>query len=98
MYSYKPSGRPCQGDHDWVIVDITTRTEICRRCGEISLESVRPLLTPGVLYAISEAARTFGNDGDHVAVSEFVEWCYQVAGADMPDLDPYKIPEEPEAL
>lgn len=46
-------------------------------------------LTPPVLSAITEAAKTCGWSVDYHELSEFVKWCHELAGKTAPNLEPY---------
>ena len=40
-----------------------------------------------------EDAKTYGHDGDYVAVCDFVRWSHEEHGRTCPDLTPYPVGE-----
>lgn len=53
-------------------------------------DNLKPLLTPEFLDTLTKAVKTCGWTVDHTESTQFVEWCFQVAGKEAPDLEPYE--------
>jgi len=57
-------------------------------------EKLKPLLTDEFLSVLKEAVKTCGWSVDHIESSQFVGWCFNVAGKEYPtdeELEPYPI-------
>ena len=50
---------------------------------------LKPMLTDEFLATLVEAARTVGNSGDSVAIREFVDDLFDIAGRPLPEHTPY---------
>ena len=57
-------------------------------------ENLIPLLTDEFLHALTEAGRVSGWDNDYTEVDQFIRDMHDLAGKEIPDLEPY--PEEDE--
>lgn len=58
-----------------------------------TLPALRPYLMPDVLWILQQAVRLYGQlEGEDLAAQHFVQWCYDVAHANVPTLRPF--PEE----
>jgi hypothetical protein len=55
-------------------------------------DALGPLLTPAFLQVLTTAARLYGDDGDSVAVADFVTAVYGYAHQPVPDLTPFTFP------
>ena len=51
---------------------------------------LKPLLTDEFLATLALAVRACGWSVDHVESTSFVEWCFDVAEKDRPDLSAFK--------
>jgi hypothetical protein len=54
---------------------------------------LKPLLTGEFLKTIALAVRTHGHSGDHIECASFVSWCFEIAGKERPNLDPFNYAE-----
>ncbi len=53
-------------------------------------DRLRPFLGKEFLGVLSEAAKTYGWNGNYTEVVNFVKWCFELAGKELPDLTPYE--------
>lgn len=51
---------------------------------------LKPLLTDEFLSTLVRAAKTIGWSVDHQEVCAFVDYCFETAGKECPDLEPYQ--------
>lgn len=56
---------------------------------------LKPRLTGEFLDTLVVAVKTCGWTVDFVESSDFVEWCFDVAGKKSPELEPFEIEEMP---
>ena len=57
-------------------------------------KKLKPLLTDEFLSVLIEAVKICGWSVDHIESSQFVGWCFDVAGKEYPtdeELEPYPI-------
>lgn len=66
-----------------------TDDEIWQENSEKAEARLKPILTKDFLTALRLAAKTHGWSGDHIEVASFVEWCFELAEKDVPELAPY---------
>jgi hypothetical protein len=59
---------------------------------QAQIEALVPFLTPAFLQVLATAARLYGDDGDSVAVADFVTAVYGYAHQPVPDLTPFTFP------
>ena len=52
-------------------------------------ERLKPLLTDEFLKTLLLAVKTCGWAIDHTESSSFVEWCFSLAGREIPDTEPF---------
>jgi hypothetical protein len=50
---------------------------------------LKPLLTDEFLETLRLAVKTCGWTVDHTESAHFVEWCFELAGKEKPNTDPY---------
>ena len=51
--------------------------------------NLKPLLTDEFLETLRMAVKTCGNSVDHVESSQFVDWCFELAGKQKLDTEPF---------
>lgn len=61
---------------------------------ETAEESLKPLLTDEFLSTLALAVRACGWTVDHWESMAFVQWCFDVADKETPDLSAFKYDEE----
>jgi len=60
-------------------------------------KKLQPLLTDDFLATLKEAVKVCGWSVDHIESSQFVAWCFELAGKGYPsdeELKPYPLDEE----
>ena len=55
-----------------------------------SEEKLKPLLTDEFLSTLALAVKTCGWTVDHIESAAFVEWCFDIAGKERPNLDVFE--------
>ena len=56
----------------------------------MTVKELRPLLTDEFLETLRLSVKTCGWNVDHIESSEFVSWCFGVAGKACPELNPFE--------
>jgi len=52
-------------------------------------EALKPMLTDEFLETLKQSVKTCGWSVDHVESSAFVCWCFDLAGKENPDTNPF---------
>lgn len=52
--------------------------------------ALQPKLTGEFLNTLADAVRTCGWNVDMIESTKFVEWCFNLAGVPIPELDPFE--------
>lgn len=54
---------------------------------------LKPLLTEEFLETLRLAVKTCGWSVDHIESSQFVDWCFNLAGKEEPDTEAFRYDE-----